>query len=438
MTATAPTEATPRPGVLAQLRTDTVYCLTGFPLALVGLVTVLAFVLPAFPLTAALIGLPVLAFGLYVARAFADLHRRRLRRVVRSGVTRPRYKAELLRALRDSGAEHRPGWVRRLLAAPSDSQAWLDLLHVVLGWLPAAVAFVVTVAWWAAGVGYTLDFTWGWAAFPYDVGLSDLIGLPHQYGYYVAVNMTVGLLFLVSAPFVVRGAAMLPAGFARLLLTRDRVTALQQRVEELTAGRQAAQAAEASALRRLERDIHDGPQQRLVRLTMDLSLAQRRMKSDPDAAAPLLAEAIEQTRETLDELRALSRGIAPPILADRGLGAALAAVTGRCTVPTELAVDLPDDGRLPESTENTAYFLVAEALTNVAKHSRATWCQVTVTGDGSLVYVTISDNGVGGAHPSKGHGLAGLADRVRAADGALDVTSPAGGPTVLTAELPCG
>jgi signal transduction histidine kinase len=433
----AAADAPPRPGVLTQLRIDTVYCLTGLPLAVAGLLTVLALVLPGFGLTVILIGLPVLTLGLYVARGYADVHRRRLSRVIRSGVTRPRYKAELLRTLRDHDSEHRPGLRRRLLATPSDSQSWLDLLHAVLGFIPAAVAFVLTVTWWAVGVGYTLDFTWGWATYPHDVGVSDLIGLPHGYGYYVAVNMIIGMLFLASAPFVVRGAAMLPAGFSRLLLTRDRVTALQQRVEELTAGRQAAQAAEASALRRLERDIHDGPQQRLVRLTMDLSLAQRRMRTDPDAAAPLLAEAIEQTRETLDELRALSRGIAPPILADRGLEAALAAVTGRCTVQTELAVDLPD-GRLPESTENTAYFLVAEALTNVAKHSKATWCQVRVSGDGNLVYVTISDNGMGGAHPSKGHGLAGLADRVRAADGRLDVTSPAGGPTVLTAELPCG
>lgn len=437
MTGTATADAPPRPGVLTQLRIDTVYCLTGLPLAVAGLVTVLAIVVPGLGLTVILVGLPVLTLGLYVARGYADVHRRRLSRVIRSGVTRPRYKAELLRTLRDHDAEHRPTLRRRLLATPSDSQSWLDLLHAVLGFIPATVAFVITVTWWAVGIGYTLDFTWGWAVYPFDVGISDLVGLPHEYGYYVAVNMVIGVLFLVSAPFVVRGVAMLPAGFSRLLLTRDRVTALQQRVEELTAGRQAAQAAEASALRRLERDIHDGPQQRLVRLTMDLSLAQRRMRTDPDAAAPLLAEAIEQTRETLDELRALSRGIAPPILADRGLEAALAAVTGRCTVPTELAVDLPAD-RLPESTENTAYFLVAEALTNVAKHSKATWCQVRVTGDGNLVYVTISDNGMGGAHPSKGHGLAGLADRVKAADGRLDVTSPDGGPTVLTAELPCG
>lgn len=439
MTSTAPVPA-PQRGVLAQLRADTLYCLSGLPVAIAGLVVVAAFLFPGLGLCAILVGIPVLVFCLFAARGFADLERRRLRLVLRKPVTRPRYKSELATALRATpgGADDRQvQGVRRLFTALGDSQGWLDVVHAILGIVPAVIGFVLAVAWWAVGLGYTLDVTWGWALYGVDPGLASLLGL-HSYGGYVGVNTVVGLLFLASAPFVVRGAALVPAGFARLLLTRDRVTALQQRVEELTAGREAARNAEASALRRLERDIHDGPQQRLVRLTMDLSLAQRRMRNDPEAAAPLLAEAIEQTRETLDELRALSRGIAPPILADRGLAAALAAVTGRCTVPTELEVDLPDDGRLPEGTENTAYFLVAEALTNVAKHSRATWCRVRVQGDGSLVYVTISDNGRGGAHPAKGHGLAGLADRVRAADGRLDVESPAGGPTVLTAELPCG
>src|SRR5207302_4479357 len=123
------------------------------------------------------------------------------------------------------------------------------------------------------------------------------------------------------------------------------------------------------ALRKLERDIHDGPQQRLIRLGMDLGLAQLRLRTDREAARPLLAEAINQTRETLDELRALSRGIAPPILADRGLSAALMALAGRNTVPVELDISLPDGARLTETVESTAYFVVAESLANVAKHS---------------------------------------------------------------------
>ncbi|HEY3505102.1 MAG TPA: sensor histidine kinase [Actinocatenispora sp.] len=413
--------------VLSQLRVDTGYCLLGLPLSIASFVVVLAMFCVGVGTAVTMGGIFVLIAGMFVARAFANVERRLINKVLRRPVTFPRYKDRSKRT-----------GLRRALVPLTEGQSWADMLWAVFTFVPALAAFVVTVVWWAVGVGYTLNFAWEWAVLPYEQGLSDLMGFSHTYGHVVAVNTVVGLLFLVSTPLVVRGMALTRAGFGRMLLTRERVTALQERVEELTESREAARSAEASALRRLERDIHDGPQQRLVRLTMDLSLAQRRMRTDPDAAAPLLAEAIEQTRETLDELRALSRGIAPPILADRGLAAALAAVTGRCTVPTELDVELPSADRLSATVENTAYFLVAEALTNVAKHSRATWCRVRVTGDGSVVYVTISDNGMGGAHTAKGHGLAGLADRVRAADGRFDLDSPEGGPTVLTAELPCG
>ena len=199
--------------------------------------------------------------------------------------------------------------------------------------------------------------------------------------------------------------------------------------------------AEAQGLRRLERDLHDGPQQRLVRLTMDLSTAERRLADeDPDAAAPLVSYALTQAKEALDELRALSRGIAPPILADRGLGAALAAAVARSPIDVELDVSLPspDVRRLPAGVENTAYFVVAEALANAAKHSQARTGVVSVELDGDVLWVQVADDGVGGASLAKGHGLAGLADRVAALDGKLGVDSPVGGPTVLTAEIPCG
>jgi signal transduction histidine kinase len=227
------------------------------------------------------------------------------------------------------------------------------------------------------------------------------------------------------------------SGLSRFMLTTDRVAVLHEQVSDLAESRDAAVSAEASALRRLERDIHDGPQQRLVRLAMDLSTAQRRMEKDPATASPLIAEAIAQTRETLDELRALSRGIAPPILADRGLRAALAAVAGRSTVSVDLEVAMPDGSRLPAAVENAAYFVVAEALTNVAKHSQATHCKVDVSRTTDSIRVIITDNGVGGAHPAKGHGLSGLVDRVRAIGGKLEVESPVGGPTILAAEIPC-
>jgi len=208
-------------------------------------------------------------------------------------------------------------------------------------------------------------------------------------------------------------------------------------VTELSEQRDSAVSAEATALRRLERDIHDGPQQRLVRLAMDLGRARQQLDTDPAAARLILDDALGQTRETLDELRALSRGIAPPILSDRGLAAALAALAARGVIPVNLSVD-PKLGRLPAIVESTAYFVVAEALTNVAKHSRASTCAVAVGQVGARLQVAVVDDGQGGAHLAKGHGLAGLADRVRATGGTLDVVSPAGGPTEIRAELPCG
>src|SRR6185436_12361309 len=211
-------------------------------------------------------------------------------------------------------------------------------------------------------------------------------------------------------------------------------------ISVLSEQKAAAVSAEAAALRRLERDIHDGPQQRLVRLAMDLGRARQQVDSNPDAMRETLDEAITQTTETLNELRALSRGIAPPVLTDRGLPSALAALAIRCTVPVELVVD-PElgtpGGRLDAAVETTAYFTVAEALTNVAKHACAENCWVTVAHGPGRVKVEIVDDGNGGAHAAKGHGLSGLADRVRATGGTLSVVSPAGGPTEIRVELPC-
>ncbi|PRC48286.1 histidine kinase, partial [Mycobacterium sp. ITM-2017-0098] len=173
----------------------------------------------------------------------------------------------------------------------------------------------------------------------------------------------------------------------------------------------AAASAEATALRRLERDIHDGPQQRLIRLSMDLSRARQHVDGDQDVLRAALDEAVSQTQETLDELRALSRGIAPPVLTDRGLPSALAALAVRCTVPVELTVDpelgMPA-GRLDAAVETTVYFAVAEALTNIAKHSGAAHCWVSVANGPGRIAVEIVDDGDGGAHLAKGHGLAGL------------------------------
>jgi signal transduction histidine kinase len=215
------------------------------------------------------------------------------------------------------------------------------------------------------------------------------------------------------------------------------VAEVRNTIEGLKDQRAAAVSAEATALRKLERDIHDGPQQRLVRLAMDISRARQQLDEDPERARSTLDEALGQTRETLDELRSLSRGIALPILVDRGLPAAVTAIAGRSAVPVELAIDPSLAEQRPEpEIENAAYFIVTEALANAAKHSRASRCEVTIVRAMRMLGVLVRDNGVGGAHVSKGHGLAGLADRVRAAGGRLTITSPSGQGTEIRVELP--
>jgi signal transduction histidine kinase len=189
--------------------------------------------------------------------------------------------------------------------------------------------------------------------------------------------------------------------------------------------------------RRIERDLHDGAQQRLVALAMELGRAQAKFADDPDGARVLVDQAHAQAKEALTELRNLVRGVHPPVLTERGLDAALSGLTALCPIPVDVHVDVPVRPR--SAVEAVAYFMVAEALTNVAKHSRASQAKVVVEGHGypGTLTVMISDDGIGGADPGS-PGLAGLADRVSGVDGRLSVESPSGGPTIIAAELPCG
>ena len=418
-----------RPQVRALLRRlvgDTAYLLLSFPTAVIGFSVLLTLFVGAVGTVVVWVGLPVLTLCLLLARGFADLHRSWLPSVLGRDVVRPRYPSP------PEGA----GPVRRMLNPITIGQSWLDLLHGLVLFPISIFTFVLTVVWWLLTVG-TLGYPlYGWitAAIPGNTELPEVLGLGDGYLINSAFYVTCGVLFGLLLFPVVRGAALVQASFGRVMLTG--VAELRERIVDLTEGRAAAVSAEANALRRLERDIHDGPQQRLVHLAMELSRAQRQVHKDPEAASATLKQAIAETRETLDELRALSRGIAPPILSDRGLAPALAALAGRCTVPVEL--DVQTEERYPAAIENALYFVTAEALTNVAKHSRAQMCSVTLSRTGDVLLLTIGDDGVGGAHVAKGHGLSGLADRLRAVDGRLTVDSPPGGPTMIVAEVPCG
>jgi signal transduction histidine kinase len=220
-----------------------------------------------------------------------------------------------------------------------------------------------------------------------------------------------------------------------LTIENERLQAqLRARVQELRTSRARIVEAGTAERRRLERNLHDGAQQRLVALSLTLRVAQNRIDTDPDATRTMLAGAQEELTLALAELRELARGIHPAVLSDRGLHAALEALAGRSPVPVELA-DTPED-RLPPPVEAAAYFVVAEALTNVAKYAQATQARVSVSRSNGHAVVEVADNGVGGADPALGSGLRGLADRLSALDGRLEVRSPQGAGTLLRAEIP--
>ncbi|MET0900083.1 MAG: sensor domain-containing protein [Mycobacterium sp.] len=419
-----------RVSFLRQLGIDSAYVLLGFPIAVVSFCVIVAGFSTGLGTLVVVVGIPIVAATLLVARFFADIERLRIPAVLRRARTRPIYRAA------------RPGtgvW-KRMFTPISQTQSWLDLVHAVLHFPIAVATFCVVLSWWASAIGGTLTILWDWSIprGPDNVSLAQLIGLGDSAFARIGLQTAIGVACLLTLPLVVRGCALLSAGFSRLLLTG--VAEMRQTITVLTEQKAAAASAEATALRRLERDIHDGPQQRLIRLSMDLSRARQHLDTNPDALRDTLDEAISQTQETLDELRALSRGIAPPVLTDRGLPSALAALAVRCTVPVELAVDPQlgtPAGRLDAAVETAVYFVVAEALTNVAKHSRAAYCWVTVAHGPGRVRAEIVDDGDGGAHVAKGHGLAGLDDRVRASGGTLVVISPPGGPTTIGVEMAC-
>ncbi len=319
--------------------------------------------------------------------------------------------------------------LKRMLAWTRSRGSWLELCYALIA-LPFVGFCGAVLVFTAFGVAVAfLTFPlWGWAA----AGGASVLGLHVGFAAAAVLHVVVGTAALVAAPPLARGVAAVQVAMARLLLepgANERLTARVDTLEQTRAGMVAAADAER---RRIERDLHDGAQQRLVALAMTLGRA--KATEDPGLSKRLLDEAHGEAKEALVELRNLARGIHPAVLTDRGLDAAVSALAARCPVPVAVDVDLPH--RAGPAIEAIAYFVVAEALTNVAKHSGATRAWLTVGLEGPDLVVEVLDDGSGGADP-RGNGLTGLRDRVRAVDGALALTSPPGGGTTLRVELPC-
>lgn len=372
------------------------------------LVTLLATSIGSIP--AAGVGVLLLVGTALTARWVAEVERRRAAALHDVDVTRP-----VRRATRVTGPWRH---VVQAFVDLADPVTWRALTHhlvsLVLGWgflgLVTLAPFLVTTA-----------------------RTGSLPGLP---GGTVGAVLAAVVLLVVTVLYV-WGAGSLDRALAPLLLGSSRTAALQDRIERLADARQGAVDAATTERLRIERDLHDGVQPRLVALAMTLGMARSRFDSDPAATRELLDQAHRDAKDSITELRQLARGIHPAILTDRGLDAALSAVAARNAVPT--TVDVALDARPRPEVEAVLYFAVAEALTNVAKHSGATRCSVTVDQVPGGIRTVVWDDGVGGAgtdaHP--GGGLSGMRDRVRAAGGTLLTESPVGGPTRVTVEVPC-
>ncbi|WP_019819066.1 sensor histidine kinase [Saccharomonospora saliphila] len=354
------------------------FLILSFPLRIVEFVVVVALAVVGIATTVVWVGIPVLLATTELVRVCADLERRWVRTAL--GV-------EIISPTRETPGQ---GPLRRWRTRLTEPTTWRDLGYVLL-------AFPVGIVEFAVGL--------------------------------------VGVVLLPVALWVAPSVAWMHGRLAATLLGPPRARRAEAEASRLQASRARGVDAAEAERRRIERDLHDGAQQRLVSVAMSLGRARSKFTDDPDSSRALLDEAHADAKKAVSELRDLARGIYPAVLTDRGLDAALSAQAATAPIPVDIVVELPD--RPPAAVESTAYFLVGEALTNLAKHADATEARVRVWREQGSVVVEVTDDGVGGARLRPGGGLAGLADRAATIDGTLSVVSPVGGPTVLRADLPC-
>ena len=420
------------------------YLLSVFVLAMIAVGVLASLFWTSIGLIIVVVGLPLLVASLFIARGFGVADRYMLRLSGLPAIGEPAWNRD--------GADARGFWAA-LLRPLRNGHYWLSLLHgMIVSPIVSTVTFGITTAWLSLSLG-GLTY-WFWAAFiPRGDGtgvwgdnvreaLPWLFGGMSPWGVEVTLYLVAGVFCAVTLPWVLAGLAWVHHFVAKGLLGPWPSDDLVVEMRAEAAARGAAVHAEDVALRRLERDIHDGPQQRLVRLQMDLAALERRAESgDGDAAASLAREARVHAKAALDELRALSSGVAPPLLQDRGLVAALTAVAGGSGLPVQLDLDPEIDAAVGPEIARTVYFTVAELLTNAVKHSAATAATLKVSlrtlDTGSrMLDVWVVDNGRGGAVLAPGHGLEGLQGRVMGLRGELVVQSPLGGPTSVGAHVP--
>jgi len=321
-------------------------------------------------------------------------------------------------------------WLRRLRYQVALPGTWRRITyHALSGFVSLATCGAV-LAFWTFGALFSTVAIHGWALPNY------LIAHHHLHTPLMMGSITVvGLVLLFAAPSVVELATALDVALFRAAVAPSRSERLAQRVRSLSESRADVISAADAERRRIERDLHDGTQQRLVSLAMNLGVARTVMVDVPPDALAAVERAHEEAKQALSELRDLVRGLHPAILDDLGLDAALSGIAARSPVPVRLMVDLPNRPR--REAEAVAYFVVSEALTNVAKHARATQVDLVVELADDVLRIIVSDDGQGGADPARGTGLAGLRQRAESLDGTMTLSSRPDGGTLLVVELPC-
>jgi signal transduction histidine kinase len=383
----------------------------------VFLVTVLSL---GVGLAVTLVGIPILIASVYAWGWLAEGERRIIRSLTGTEIPSP------YRPLPEDG------WWERLQARLADPATWKDLAFLFLQFPFGLLSLLVAAAVLGFGLQAITLPLWYWSVSDLDwsvFGLFEVDTLPEA-----LAGVPIGALVLWAGIPALGALARLYSAYAQVLLGSNVDPVMKAEVTGLRDARSRIIEAADAERRRIERDLHDGAQQRLVALSLNLRMAEKRAAAGDPAAAELVRSASEEAGLALKELRDLARGIHPAMLTNRGLAAALSDLAGRASVPVEL-VAVPAE-RLPDQVEAAAYFLVSECLANVDKHARATRATVAVTVVDDEVEVVVADDGAGGAKLGTGSGLQGLEDRVGAVDGCLEIDSPPGGGTTVMATVP--
>jgi signal transduction histidine kinase len=402
--------------LLSRSWSDFVYVATGLPLGIAWLVLLVTLLCVGLSLALITVGIPILAIALILWRWGANTERERASLVLGAPIARPRAAAAPSDRLLDR-------WLERL----RDRRTWRDLGYMLLLGPVGIIAGTIAIALWSAAFAALLAPAFEPSA-PAGSAL-DQLGT----AWLIAVAVA-SIPVAALAAVVTRGLAAGCASLAEALLSDDRAQ-LEQRISSLEATRSGAVDSADARLRRIERDLHDGAQHRLAYIAMELGRARTKLATDPGSVDALLAGAHDESKVAMRELRDLVRGIHPSVLSDRGLDAALSGLAERASVPVEIRGGV--ERRLPPAVETAAYYVVAETLTNVGRHSGAAGAYVELRRERDELVLTIGDDGHGGARRVPGSGIEGLAQRVEALDGTLEVDSPAGGPTKVVARLPC-